>query len=92
MKRESEYEKAIAKLTSGKVAVFEPTHEKVYTLPHFSLASSPETNERVICTTRSRAVSPTSGWSPFQALVADARRRADAPRTRSRLVSRDRLE
>jgi hypothetical protein len=32
MKRELEYEKAIAKLTSGKVAVFEPTDEKVSTL------------------------------------------------------------
>ena len=32
MKRESEYEKAVAKLTGGKVAVFEPSDEKVATL------------------------------------------------------------
>lgn len=32
MKRESEYEKAIHKLTVGKVAVFEPTDEKISTL------------------------------------------------------------
>jgi len=31
-KREDDYEKAIAKLTAGKVAVFEPTDEKLATL------------------------------------------------------------
>ncbi|MGD0863390.1 MAG: hypothetical protein ABSA21_11625 [Candidatus Limnocylindrales bacterium] len=45
MKRESEYEKAIAKLTSGKVAVFEPTDEKVSSL-RTSLARVIARNER----------------------------------------------
>jgi hypothetical protein len=45
MKRESEYEKAIAKLTAGKVAVFEPTDEKVATL-RTSLARVIARNER----------------------------------------------
>ena len=45
MKRESEYEKAIAKLTSGKVAVFVPTDEKVSTL-RISLARVIARNER----------------------------------------------
>lgn len=45
MKRESEYEKAIAKLTSGKVAVFEPTDEKASTL-RTSLARVIARNER----------------------------------------------
>jgi hypothetical protein len=45
MKRESQYEKAIAKLTSGKVAVFEPRDEKVSTL-RTSLARVVARNER----------------------------------------------
>ena len=45
MKRESEYEKAIAKLTAGKVAVFEPTDERIATL-RVSLARVIARNER----------------------------------------------
>jgi len=45
MKHESEYEKAIARLTSGKVAVFEPTDEKISTL-RTSLARVVARNER----------------------------------------------
>jgi hypothetical protein len=45
MKREAEYEKAIAKLTVGKVVVIEPTDEKVSTL-RASLARVIARNER----------------------------------------------
>jgi hypothetical protein len=43
--REAEYEKAIAKLTEGKVAVIEPTDEKLATL-RASLARVIARNER----------------------------------------------
>jgi hypothetical protein len=43
--REEEYEKAIAKLTAGKVAVIEPTDEKLATL-RASLARVIARNER----------------------------------------------
>ncbi|MGO9208103.1 MAG: hypothetical protein ACLQBX_18325, partial [Candidatus Limnocylindrales bacterium] len=43
--REAEYEKAIAKLTAGKVAVFEPTDEKLETL-RATLARVIARNER----------------------------------------------
>jgi uncharacterized protein YacL len=45
MKRESEYEKALAKLTGGTVAVFEPTEEKLATL-RISLARVIARNQR----------------------------------------------
>ncbi|MGO9179332.1 MAG: hypothetical protein ACLQBX_19950 [Candidatus Limnocylindrales bacterium] len=44
--REAEYEKAIAKLTAGKVAVFEPTDEKLETL-RATLGRVIARNERV---------------------------------------------
>ena len=43
--REAEYEKAIVKLTAGKVAVFEPTDEKLETL-RATLARVIARNER----------------------------------------------
>ncbi len=45
MKREAEYEKAIAKLTAGKVVLIEPTDEKIATL-RASLARVIARNER----------------------------------------------
>jgi hypothetical protein len=45
MKREAEYEKAIAKLTAGNVVVIEPTDEKISTL-RASLARVITRNER----------------------------------------------
>ena len=45
MKREAEYEKAIAKLTAGNAVVIEPTDEKISTL-RASLARVVARNER----------------------------------------------
>lgn len=45
LKREAEYEKAIAKLTAGKVVVIEPTDEKVATV-RAALARVVARNER----------------------------------------------